>query len=173
MPTEHFSFLLLPQFSMLAFSAAIEPLRIANQLSGQTLYSWENVSTDGAAVQCSNGTALSADVAIADARTDSSLFVCSGVEPQSHQSKRVSDWVRHGWRRGRIVGGLCTGAYTLAHAGILENSVFTLHWENLDRCCQTNENSHRIAGAALIYALNSWRHSVRAAVRLILKLSRE
>jgi len=25
----------------------------------------------------------------------------------------------------------------------------------LDRCCQTNENSHRIAGAALIYALNS------------------
>ena len=40
-------------------------------------------------------------------------------------------------------------------------------------CCQTNENSHRIAGAALIYALNSWRHSVRAAVRLILKLSRE
>ena len=39
--------------------------------------------------------------------------------------------------------------------------------------CQTNENSHRIAGAALIYALNSWRHSARAAVRLNLKLSRE
>ena len=42
-----------------------------------------------------------------------------------------------------------------------------------ERCCQTNENSHQIAGAALIYALNSWRHSVRAAVRLSLKLSRE
>ena len=40
-------------------------------------------------------------------------------------------------------------------------------------CCQTNENSHWIAGAALIYALNSWRHSARAAVRLSLKLSRE
>ena len=39
-------------------------------------------------------------------------------------------------------------------------------------CCQTNENSHQIAGAALIYALNNWRHSVRAAVRLSLKLSR-
>ena len=47
---------------------------------------------------------------------------------------------------------------------------FILYFE---RCCQTNENSHRIACAALIYALNSWRHSVRAAVRLILKLSRE
>ena len=45
------------------------------------------------------------------------------------------------------------------------------YWE--PGCCQTNENSHRIACAALIYALNSWRHSVRAAVRLSLKLSRE
>ena len=45
--------------------------------------------------------------------------------------------------------------------------------EGAERCCQTNENSHRIAGAALIYALNSWRHSARAAVRLSLKLSRE
>jgi len=41
------------------------------------------------------------------------------------------------------------------------------------RCCQTNENSHQIASTAWIYALNSWRHSVRAAVRLSLKLSRE
>ena len=41
------------------------------------------------------------------------------------------------------------------------------------RCCQTNENSHQIAGAAWTYALNSWRHSARAAVRLSLKVSRE
>ena len=46
-------------------------------------------------------------------------------------------------------------------------------FEGSQGCCQTNENSHRIACAALIYALNSWRHSVRAAVRLTLKLSRE
>jgi len=44
---------------------------------------------------------------------------------------------------------------------------------NISRwCCQTNENSHQIAGAAWTYALNSWRHSARAAVRLSLKLSR-
>src|SRR3546814_860116 len=33
-----FGFLLLPQFSMLAFSSAVEPLRAANRLSGKTLY---------------------------------------------------------------------------------------------------------------------------------------
>ena len=55
----------------------------------------------------------------------------------------------------------------------LRKAVSDLTLDKLIWCCQTNENSHRIAGAALIYALNSWRHSVRAAVRLILKLSRE
>ena len=33
--------------------------------------------------------------------------------------------------------------------------------KDTERCCQTNENSHQIAGAALIYALNSWRGAVR------------
>ena len=40
--------------------------------------------------------------------------------------------------------------------------------ERPEGCRQTNENSHRIAGAALIYALNNWRHSARAAARFIL-----
>ena len=33
--TEMISFLLLPKLSLLAFTSAIEPLRIANQLTGQ------------------------------------------------------------------------------------------------------------------------------------------
>ena len=35
------------------------------------------------------------------------------------------------WRRGRTVGGLCSGAYALARAGILKDRRFTLHWENI------------------------------------------
>ena len=57
--------------------------------------------------------------------------------------------------------------------GLGRPSVRAVVYTRKSWCCQTNENSHRIAGAALIYALNSWRHSARAAVRLILKLSRE
>jgi transcriptional regulator GlxA family with amidase domain len=37
---EMIGFLMIPQFSMIAFSAAIEPLRLANYLSGQELYRW-------------------------------------------------------------------------------------------------------------------------------------
>src|SRR3546814_15739334 len=42
-----FGFLLLPQFSMLAFSSAVEPLRAANRLSGKTLYDWRILTADG------------------------------------------------------------------------------------------------------------------------------
>ena len=33
-------FVLLDQFTMLCFSCAVEALRIANRMSGQTLYEW-------------------------------------------------------------------------------------------------------------------------------------
>jgi transcriptional regulator GlxA family with amidase domain len=41
------TFVLLPNFSLIAFSSAIEPLRIANQLAGQALFEWEVLSETG------------------------------------------------------------------------------------------------------------------------------
>ena len=41
------AFLLVPQFPLLPFSAAIEPLRGANRLSDRAVYAWELTSIDG------------------------------------------------------------------------------------------------------------------------------
>ena len=35
---ETVGFLLIPRFSMIAFTAALEPLRLANHISGRELY---------------------------------------------------------------------------------------------------------------------------------------
>ena len=37
---EHFGFLQVPNYSMIAFSSAIEPLRMANRDAGKELYRW-------------------------------------------------------------------------------------------------------------------------------------
>ena len=54
-PPEHFVFLLMPEFTHLAFSCAIEPLRIANLISGQKLYEWSFMSDNGETATASNG----------------------------------------------------------------------------------------------------------------------
>ena len=52
--------LLVPHFSMIAFTAAIEPLRLANRAAGRTLYEWRLYSVDGRPVQASNGIEIGA-----------------------------------------------------------------------------------------------------------------
>ena len=65
--TETILFFLIPDFSMIAFTSAIEPLRIANRLSGRPLYCWQLVSRDGGPVPASNGIGIQVEAAIAAA----------------------------------------------------------------------------------------------------------
>ena len=51
---EHFVFLLVHDFTHLAFSCAIEPLRIANLISGKQLYDWSFMSANGETATASN-----------------------------------------------------------------------------------------------------------------------
>jgi len=53
--TRVFGFLLLPRFSLLAFTSAVEPLRSANRLAGQRLYDWRLISRNGGPVASSGG----------------------------------------------------------------------------------------------------------------------
>ena len=47
--------ILIPDYSLMAFSSAIEPLRLANRLADRKLYDWRVVSVDGNSVVSSNG----------------------------------------------------------------------------------------------------------------------
>ena len=46
-PTQSVGFLLLDQFTLISLSCAIEPLRMANQLTGKQLYRWHTFSPGG------------------------------------------------------------------------------------------------------------------------------
>ena len=54
-------FLLIPNFSMLAFASAIEPLRAANRMSGTELFSWVISSPSGQPTEASNGVVVDVD----------------------------------------------------------------------------------------------------------------
>jgi AraC family transcriptional regulator, carnitine catabolism transcriptional activator len=126
-----FVFLLCPSFTLLAMASAIEPLRIANQLSQRALYDWRTWSIDGRPVPSSCGLSVEVDEALAVDRTrDDILMVCAGNVPSNATAKEVVDVIRMHHRHGGWVGGICTGPFALAKAGLLEKCSFTLHWEN-------------------------------------------
>lgn len=126
------SILLVSNFSMAAFSAVVEPMRLANYTTGATLYEWEILSRDGELVTASNGIRVVADRSIADAAQLDNVVVCSGIGAHLFKDNVVFGWLRRWARGGAHVGAVCTGAHILAHAGLLEGYRCTLHWENLE-----------------------------------------
>lgn len=131
-------FYLVPNFTMVAFATALDPLRIANRMLGFEAYKWRLASQDGRPVCASNGVECAVDTSLEDERRKmggpdrpSMVIVCSGVNVETYGSKSAFAWLREEYNRGVAIGGLCTGAYVLAAAGLLSGKRCAIHWENL------------------------------------------
>ncbi|MBK4217863.1 GlxA family transcriptional regulator [Paracoccus caeni] len=130
-----FTFLLLNRFTMLSFTAAIEPLRLANRVTGKELYTWRLVAPGGEYAVCSNGTRV-----VLDAGLDSEspvehgeiVVVCGGTDIAKETGKSTLNWLRRLARSGASMGAVCTGSWVLAEAGLLDGRKATIHWENHD-----------------------------------------
>jgi len=129
--TQHIGFFLVPEFSMIAFASAVEPLRLVNRVSEDTLYTGSTYSLDGQPVTASNGIPVIVDGAIAEAEKLDIVFVCSGIHAHKYCDKGLLTRLRRMASHGTDIGALCTGTHILTKAGLLEESRCTIHWENL------------------------------------------
>lgn len=127
-----FVFVLLDQFTLLCYACAVESLRIANRMAGQTLYEWRVIGEGGNTKACSAGTEFHLDGGLEETTRDETIVLCGGVEVGSATTKPLLNWIRREHRRGKTMGGLCTAGYSLAKAGLLDGKKATIHWENQD-----------------------------------------
>ena len=130
--TTDFVFLLVEEFSHLAFSCALEPLRIANLVAGKELYRWQLASADGRSAVCSNRAVTLVDRGLTPAHRGEKLILVSGINVQNHVSPELIRFLRAERVRGTQIGAICSGAFILAEAGFLEERKAAVHWEYHD-----------------------------------------
>jgi transcriptional regulator GlxA family with amidase domain len=126
------TFLLIPEFSMIAFTSTLEPLRLANLESGRVLYRWDIVSANGQPVAASNGIRVAVDGALGDETGRDNIVLCSGINGHAFKDAALFASLRKASRGGAHLGAVCTGAHILARAGLLDGYRCTIHWANLD-----------------------------------------
>ncbi|MGB3245448.1 MAG: GlxA family transcriptional regulator [Sulfitobacter sp.] len=129
-PPKAYAFVLIPGFSTLGFSCALDALSLANHHpSGRRYYTWRLLSESGEPVTAYNGVRIGVDDTLVDLKRDETLIVCAGENAGKGSTKKLLNWLRREVRKGMDYGALSSGTYTLALAGLIGGKQVTTHWE--------------------------------------------
>ncbi|MBF9029917.1 helix-turn-helix domain-containing protein [Rhodobacterales bacterium HKCCE3408] len=165
-----FVFVLLDNFTHLSFACAADALRIANRVSGRNIYSWKLAGEGGESVRASSGIAFKVDMDLEEVGRDDTVIVCGGIDVQEASTKRVLNWLRREARKGIRIGGLCTAAWTLARAGLLDGKRATIHWENHDSFLEEFEDVRLTKSVFVIDGNRMTTAGGTSAIDLMLKV---
>ena len=90
------------------------------------------VSADRELLRASNGMKISADLGFDDAegRFDIVLVAGGPALPEAPSDPELTQWLRRVPERAELYGSICTGAFALGHAGLLDGHQVTTHWQN-------------------------------------------
>jgi transcriptional regulator GlxA family with amidase domain len=128
MGTRTVTVFVFPGVRLLDVTGPIEVFASANEFGGR--YRVQTVSEDGADVITSAGTRISADLAVADVREPSDVVVIPGGPEWETLIKddALLDVVRRLHDHARCTASVCTGAFLLAAAGLLDGRRAATHW---------------------------------------------
>jgi len=135
-------FVLIPRFNMMALTTTIEPLRVANYLTGRTLYAWSFVAPGGGQVVASNGMVQAALPLPERVPGDATILVCGSWDSEHYDNPDLFAWLRRQDRRGIRLGAMDIGAYILARAGLIKNRRVAVLWYCLRAFLEAYPDSH-------------------------------
>ncbi len=126
--TVHLVFVLISRFNMMALTATLEPLRVANYLCGRKVFEWVFVSPEGGRVVGSNGMSVDTIRLPADNRKLDTIYVCGSWDSEHYEHRELFAWLRRHARMGVRLGAMDIGVYILARAGLLSGYRVAVLW---------------------------------------------
>ena len=122
--TQRIGLVVFPGFQILDL-VALSVFELANAEAGRTVYELEVLSEHGGPVASTAGVTVDSR-AFDRRRFDTLLVAGSTTVPPS--SGGLLDFLRRALPRTRRLGSICTGAFVLAEAGLLDGRKATTHW---------------------------------------------
>lgn len=131
-PSTHtYGFVLTPNFALMSFASATEPLRAANLIAQTPLYEVVPLSIGGRPVVSSAGFSIPCRDIAAAGSDYHTIFVVAGGSPEDwREEASLNPILRRLSRQGVRIGGISSGSYLLAASGLLDGRDFTIHWEH-------------------------------------------
>jgi transcriptional regulator GlxA family with amidase domain len=123
-----FVFFLLPSFSAMDVSIAIEVLFEANLAGATPAYSWRIQNETGENMTARSGLTMAVDGGLESIERGTTIIVCGGNRMEKKSSKFVLHWLRKSGRHGATLGAIGSGCSILAEAGLLSNRNVAVHW---------------------------------------------
>ncbi|NUT76100.1 GlxA family transcriptional regulator [Pseudomonas sp. C1C7] len=134
---------LFPDFLLLDMAGPMEVFSIANRyLKPDDHYVLTTLGTEPGPLRASNGVSVHADLHIDQACDGYDLLLVPGG-PGAYNERHppLLDWLRHNASRSKAYGSICTGAFVLGHAGLIDGYRVTTHWHYIERLIKAFPNT--------------------------------
>ncbi len=124
--------LVLSGSSLMCVASAVDPLRAANRVAGETMFDWKIVTVDGQPAVTTSGLPIAASSAFETGEKTDVLVLVGGFGTRDQVSHGLVSGVRRVARAARACGGVEAGTWLLGRAGLLEGRTATTHWEDME-----------------------------------------
>jgi transcriptional regulator GlxA family with amidase domain len=123
-------FFVLPGGEALEFAGPSDVFEEANRQAGRRVYDLRFVSEEPRPIACLSGLRFVPDRTIHDADEPIDTLIVTGArDPFGPTSPALIDWLQRQAPKTRRYGAVCTGAFLLGAAGLLDNKHVTTHWQ--------------------------------------------
>jgi transcriptional regulator GlxA family with amidase domain len=107
----------------------LEVLANASDYAGDRAYHVRTASLSGASIRTSSGLRVTPDIDLAAAHGQAlDLLLLPGGYGARHADPEIIAWIRASAPRAARIASVCTGAFLLAEAGLLNGRTVTTHW---------------------------------------------